>query len=292
MGCMFFPGVTAINTYFSTRRGIASGIAATGSGFGAIVYPIVLRELIVRTSFPWAVRAVGFIVFATSLVPIWVMKPLWLPSGDHKHKLFDKTIFKDHIYTLWSLTNVVSWIGLQVPLFYVNVYGEQIIGMSESNAFYLSAILGAGSLPGRIIIALVSDKIGPLWAYPASMAFAGIVALAWIGARTYAGLIVVVLLYGFAYGGIASLPPSAIAALSTDMTTLGTRIGVSFSVAGITMLIGPPTAGVIEKSGFEGMFAFAGTTVLVGSFLLFGAAFLHRRRDQKRAEKQHKPQAT
>lgn len=279
---MFFPGVTAINTYFSTKRGIASGVAAAGSGFGAIVYPIVLRELIAHTSFGWAVRAVGFIVFATSLIPLWVMKPLWLPSGDHKHKLFDKAIFKDHIYTLWSLTNVVGWIGLQVPLFYVNVYGEQVIAMSESNAFYLSAILGAGSLPGRIIIALASDRVGPLWVYPASMAMAGIVSLAWIGVTTYAGLIVVVLLYGFAYGGIASLPPSAIAALSTDMSSIGTRIGMSFSFAGVTMLVGPPIAGIIQKSGFKGVFAFAGATVLVGSLLLFGAAYLHRRRGQVR----------
>lgn len=278
MGCMFFPGVTSINTYFSTRRGIASGIAAAGSGVGAIVYPIVLRELVAQISFPWAVRVVGFIVFITSLIPVLVIKPLWLPTGDHKHKLFDKTIFEDRVFTFWSLVNVIGWIGLQVPLFYANIYGEEVIGISESNAFYLSAITGAGSLPGRIILALARDKVGPLWAYAISMAFAGVVALAWIGVTTYGGLIVVVLLYGFAYGGIASLPPSAIAALSTDMSTLGTRIGVSFSFAGIAMLVGPPIAGVIEQShaGFKGVFGFSGATVLAGSLLLFSAAFLHR----------------
>lgn len=277
MGCMFFPGITSINTYFNEKRGIASGIAATGSGVGAIVYPIVLRELIARISFPWAVRTVGFIVLATSLVPLAVMKPLWLPSGNNRHKLFDKAIFGDRVYIFWSLTNVVGWLGLQVPLFYVNVYGEKELGMSEHDAFYLSAILGAGSLPGRIIMALVSDRIGPLWAYPLCMAFAGIVALAWIGANSLGGLLVVVILYGFAYGDISSLPPTAIAALTNDLAILGTRIGTSFSFAGIAMLVGPPIGGVIRNSGFKAVFAFSGATVLAGSFLLFGAAFLHRR---------------
>lgn len=276
MGCMFFPGITSINTYFNKKRGIASGIAATGSGVGAIVYPVVLRELIARISFPWAVRTVGFIVLVTSLVPLVVMKPLWLPSGKHKHKLFDRAIFGDHVYMFWSLTNVVAWLGLQVPLFYVNVYGEKEIGMSEHDAFYLSAILGAGSLPGRIIMALLSDRIGPLWAYPVCMALAGIVALAWIGVTSFGGLLAVVILYGFAYGGISSLPPTAIAALTKDMATLGTRIGTSFSFAGIAMLVGPPIGGVIRDSGFKPVFGFSGATVLAGSFLLFGAALLHR----------------
>ncbi|POS68851.1 major facilitator superfamily transporter [Diaporthe helianthi] len=278
MGCMFFPGITCISTYFSKKRGIASGIAATGSGVGAIVYPIVLRELIARISFPWAVRTVGFMVLATSLVPLAVMRPLWLPSGGaNRHRLFDRTVLPDRVYMFWSLTNVVGWLGLQVPLFYVNVYGEKELGMSQHDAFYLSAILGAGSLPGRIIMALVSDWVGPLWAYPVCMAFAGIVALAWIGVNSLGGLLVVVVLYGFAYGGISSLPPTAIAALTTDMATLGTRIGTSFSFAGIAMLIGPPIGGVIRNSGFKAVFAFSGATVLAGSFLLFGAAFLHRR---------------
>lgn len=212
MGCMFFPGVTSINTYFSMKRGLASGIAALGSGIGAIIYPIVLRELITQVSFAWAIRSVGFIVLITSLIPLLVVRPLWLPSG--KRKLFDKNIFKDFVYTFWSLINVVSWIGIQIPLFYVTLYATDVVGISQDDAFYMSAIIGVGSLPGRLITAVASDKFGPLWVYAGTMTFAGILALVWIRVATYGGLVVVVLLYGFAYGGISSLPPSAVAALT------------------------------------------------------------------------------
>lgn len=212
MGCMFFPVVTSINTYFSTKRGMATGIAALGSSVGAIVHPIVLRELIARVSFAWAVRTVGLIVLVLSLVPLVVVRPLWLPSGTRK--LFDKNIFKDSVYTFWSVTNVVSWIGLQVPIFYVTLYATDVVGISQNNAFYMSAIIGAGSIPGRIIISMASDKFGPLWVYAGTMAFAGVLSLVWISVATYGGLIVIVLLYGFAYGGINSLPPAAVAALT------------------------------------------------------------------------------
>lgn len=212
MGCMFFPGVTSINTYFHRRRGLASGIAALGSGVGAIVYPIMLRELVARVSFAWAVRAVGLIILVTSLVPLVVVRPLWLPTG--RRRLFDPAVFRDSVYTFWSLTNVVSWIGIQIPIFYVTTYATDVVGVSQGDAFYMSAILGAGSLPGRLVTAVASDKFGPLWVYAGTMTFAGVLALVWMRVTTYGGLIVLALLYGAAYGGISSLPPSAVAALT------------------------------------------------------------------------------
>lgn len=278
MGCMFFPGITSINTYFSTRRGLAGGVAALGSGVGAIVYPIVLRELMLHISFPWAVRTIGFIILATALIPLLVVRPLWLPS--HRRKLVDMTIFKDRVYTFWSLANVISWIGLQIPIFYATLYATDIVGVSQDNAFYMSTIIGAGSLPGRLLTAVASDRFGPLWVYAATMAFAGVLGLVWIRVTTYAGLIVVVLLYGAAYGGLSSLPPAAVATLSPDLSSLGTRIGTSFSFAGIAILIGPPIAGAIkgDSDDFKGAFGFSGAATVAGSLVLFFAAFLHQRK--------------
>lgn len=66
---------------------------------GAVIYPIVLRQLISQPNvgFPWAVRTIGFIVFATNLVPLVVMKPLFLPQGK---RTFDKSMFRDRVCKL------------------------------------------------------------------------------------------------------------------------------------------------------------------------------------------------
>lgn len=38
-GCCFFPSVTVVGTYFSSRRSLALGIATTGSSVGMLVLP-------------------------------------------------------------------------------------------------------------------------------------------------------------------------------------------------------------------------------------------------------------
>lgn len=119
------------------------------------------------------------------------------------------------------------------------------------------------------------------------MALAGLLALVWLRVDSYGGLVVLCLFYGFAYGGIVSLPPPAVAAMTRDVRQLGTRIGLAFSCAGISVLVGPPIAGAIEggASGFTGLFVFAGTMMLVGSVCLAGVAWLNKR---ERAEEMAK----
>ncbi|KAF3761888.1 hypothetical protein M406DRAFT_64971 [Cryphonectria parasitica EP155] len=244
MGLLFFPGISAFTTYFTTRRGLANGLAASGSGIGAVVYPIVLRQLTYQVSFPWAVRAVGFIIFGTVLIPVLLLKPMFLPQG--RRKLFDKSIFEDRVYTLFSLTNLIGWLGVQIPIFYAGPFAHFSLHTTESASFYMLAIIGAGSLPGRLLAPLLGDRFGPLYIYPVFMALAGLVTLAWIRVTTYGGLVAVALLYGFAYGGVVSLPPPAVAAMTRDMRMLGTRIGCVFTFAGVSAMVGPPIAGAIE----------------------------------------------
>lgn len=158
--------------------------------------------------------------------------------------------------------------------------------LSEPTSFYLLALLGAGSLPGRLLAPLLGDRLGPLNLYPLFMLLAGLLALAWPHTgTTHAALAALSLLYGFAYGGIVSLPAPVVAAMTTRPAAdaLGTRIGLCFSFAGVSVLVGPPVAGAIlggggKKGGdFGGLFAFAGGVMVVGSLCLAGVAWVSRR---------------
>lgn len=191
--------------------------------------------------------------------------------------------YKKHLVTLFSLTNFIGWLGVQIPLIYGATFAEVTPGIqvSQSTAFYTLAIIGAGSLPGRLLAPLLGN---PLVVYPSFMALAGILSLAWIRVSSYAGLVVITLLYGFAYGGIVSLPPPAVGVLTREVGQIGTRIGLAFSVAGVSTLVGPPIAGAIEggRGGFKGLFGFAGAMMLAGSVCLAGVAILHGREVKKR----------
>lgn len=60
-GCLFVPAVAILPTYFTTKIGMAIGLAASGSSMGGIIYPIVFYRLIPQIGFAWSVRVLGFL---------------------------------------------------------------------------------------------------------------------------------------------------------------------------------------------------------------------------------------
>lgn len=49
-GCLYVPSLAIMPSYFSTRIGLAIGIAASGSSTGGIIYPIMFYKLIGKHS--------------------------------------------------------------------------------------------------------------------------------------------------------------------------------------------------------------------------------------------------
>lgn len=75
--------------------------------------------------------------------------------------------------------------------------------------------------------------------------------------------------YGFFSGSFVSLPPTIVVYLSADARDkIGTRMGQSFAIVSIGLLVGTPIGGEIqEHSGFDYLWVF-------GACLLFGSAAL------------------
>jgi MFS family permease len=58
------PAVVCVTQWFSTRRGLAVGLASCGSSFGGLIYPIMMSRLLEQVGFEaalkWATLPVGF----------------------------------------------------------------------------------------------------------------------------------------------------------------------------------------------------------------------------------------
>ena len=72
-GCLFVPCVAVLPTYFSTKLGLAVGLAAAGSSMGGVIYPTVLYQLIDKLGFGWSVRVLAFIALGTLVIPVTAM---------------------------------------------------------------------------------------------------------------------------------------------------------------------------------------------------------------------------
>ncbi|RDW70382.1 major facilitator superfamily protein-5 [Coleophoma crateriformis] len=275
--CLFVPSVAIVATWFTTKRSAATGLAAAGGSLGGLIYPIVFRKLEITIGYGWATRVIGFISFGTLLVSAMVLKPRILPPK--KRALLDRTAFKDMPFILFSLSLFFIFIGLYIPFFYMPSYATEKIHTSQSLGFYLLAILNAASIFGRIIPNIIADKYGSLNILAPFILVAGGLQFAWIGIHNLAGIIVFCILFGFFSGSIVSLPPTALVTLSPDLSVIGTRMGMCFSFAGLGLLIGNPIAGAIltGKSGFMGLKAFGGATVIVGFVCMAMAWLVHKR---------------
>jgi MFS family permease len=272
-GMSFIPSVAIVGTYFSTRRSTALGLAATGSSVGGIIYPVVLRRLIVQIGLPWAIRVMAFIMFGTLLLmSVAFMKPRLPPRKSGP--LINIESLRDTVFVLWLFAVFFIFIGLYIPFFYVEQYGINL-GISRDLSFYMLIIMNAGSIPGRVIPSIIADRIGNMSVMIPSVLLTGILMLAWISVESQSGLIAISVFVGLTSGSIQAVLPATVAFLCPDLSKLGTNIGMRIFAAGLGLLIGSPVAGAIldhqrtsEGDIFWGTLTFSALFILVGGVCL------------------------
>ncbi|RMZ78043.1 hypothetical protein DV737_g3999, partial [Chaetothyriales sp. CBS 132003] len=217
-GCIFVPSVAILPQYFTTKKALANGIAASGSSVGGVIYPIVFRRLLPQIGFPWATRVLGFMSLVTLWFSVWTMKPRYLPKG--RRKMFDWSAFREIPYLCFTLGMFFAFIGFYGPIYYIQSYALAKQLTSVDFSFYLLPILNSASVPGRILPNFIADRIGPFNVLIPCALITSILAFYWIGITNLAGTVLFALLYGFFSGGFVSLPPVAITTLTEDMRKL------------------------------------------------------------------------
>lgn len=266
-GCLFVPCVAILPTYFNTKLGLVVGLAAAGSSFGGVIYPIVLYRLIDRIGFGWSVRVIGFIALGTLILPIAVMKMRVKPPK--ARALIDFSAFTDLPFMVFTISTMIGFMGLYVLLFYLSYFAEEQ-GITDTNlAFYLVPIFNAASCFGRTLPNALSDKTGPFNLVGPGAAIVGILVLCMIVVKNVAGIVVIAILSGFFSGVFIAMPPVCFVALTQDKSKIGTRIGMGFSCIAFGVLAGGPGGGAIlgkvAPLNWHGLWVFGGVTPLVAA---------------------------
>lgn len=242
-GCLFVPSVAILPQYFQKKRGLANGIAASGSSIGGVVYPIMFNELQQKIGFAWATRALGFLCFGTICISQVVMRLRISPK--EKRKLLILSAFKEPQYIVFCIAMFLGFMGFYNFLFYIQSYAIETGIVGPDLGFYLLAMLNAGSTFGRIFPNFIADHTGPLNVLTPAATATAILAFAWIGVHNVPGIIILAVLYGLCSGGFVSLPAVVMSTMTQDVRELGTRLGMVFAVTSIGLLIGTPIGGAI-----------------------------------------------
>jgi predicted MFS family arabinose efflux permease len=149
-----------------------------------------------------------------------------------------------------------------------------MLGVSDQTSFNLILIINGLGVPGRLIPALIADRLmGPVNTFIPVLFVSGICLLSWAAVTNETGITIFVIFYGFFGGGTQSLLQAALASLNPDLKKAGVRIGMGFSVVSVASLTGSPIGGALIEQGHGYLNAqiFAGVTMIAGGLVLIAA---------------------
>ncbi|KAH0343469.1 MFS general substrate transporter, partial [Aureobasidium melanogenum] len=281
------PSMACVAHWFDTRRGLASGIAWTGSGFGGVLFPLVIQALLPKLGWSWSIRIVAFITLALCILSVCFCRSrLSAPKpkdgkSPWRATLPDYRIFLDGtgamaVTTLGTLfTDLAYYIPITyLPTYYLtrqNISPDAGITGSAAFGYQLLAILNAASCFGRLTSGTLGDHFGHYNTMIVSLFFCAVSVLAfWIpdilapDLSSPALLIVFVILFGFVSGSNVSLTPICLGQLC-GIGDYGRYYASCYTVVAFGVLTSLPAAGgILDAVDATGKRKYWGVAVFTG----------------------------
>ncbi|KAJ5669787.1 hypothetical protein N7462_010857 [Penicillium macrosclerotiorum] len=270
-GISYIPALTMVSTSFTTRRPIAIGIASIGSSVGAVIFPVMFRQLQPRIGFPWAVRCIGFVTLLMAIVACGILcrQPALKTRA---RSLIDRAAFCEVPFMMFSISLICVMLAYYVPIFYVASYARTVIHTTRSLSFYMVAIVNGSSVFGRIVPYLLVAYVKPVAILIFCVAASAIAMFTWIAVSNIPGFIVWACYWGILSGVLVTGPTSIVAhpVFCQNPNYMGTRLGMMWGISSFGALAGTPVAGALvnlNTADFLHAQVFAGC-VMTGAVIL------------------------
>ncbi|EGF84131.1 hypothetical protein BATDEDRAFT_84863 [Batrachochytrium dendrobatidis JAM81] len=204
------PGISILPDWFVKRRGLATGIAVSGSGIGGLILGPVLRYLISHVGWRWTLRIIG--IFGGSIIAISAMF-LKVRTFRKIRKEMHFSNFKNPIFQKLYAVAVIYSFAYFVPFFYIPTYALKY-GMTIEQGALLVGILSGASGLGRVTLGFASDHLGHINTLTGCLISATLgILLVWPFAISFNGILAFVLIYGYFIGGFVCLTSTVTAQL-------------------------------------------------------------------------------
>ncbi|CAO3688253.1 unnamed protein product [Umbelopsis ramanniana] len=259
--------------WFDKRRGLALGVATSGSGIGGLIMPFIMSPLLETLGAPWCYRILGFIALAVGLFASIFIEERY-PHQQRKKfsELMNFAILKEPNFAIWNIACDLCLLGYLVPFYLMPTYAQDY-GLSASQGANLVSVLSAFNFIGRVLSGFYADYIGRLNADILCMTVSGLACgLLWVFATNYGILIAFCVIYGLFCGAyFALLAP--VTALITGIERFPGGFSL-FLVLNAVGFFGAPIAGAVQtasnSTGYLATQLFTTVTFLLGALLMFG----------------------
>ncbi|WPG99207.1 Hypothetical protein R9X50_00201800 [Acrodontium crateriforme] len=268
MGFLFVGSAGIPPQWFSTKRSLANGVSAAGSGVGGLVYSLAAGAIIKQLGLAWAFRILGIIACAFNSVCALLIRDRNKIIGSSQ-KMFESSLFKRPEYLLLNGYGFFSMLAYVVLIFSLANYANAI-GLNAQQASVVSAVLNLGQALGRPPIGYFSDTIGRI-NMAAMMTFfsAFCVLFIWIFTKTYGVLIFYSIIGGTVAGTFwATIAPTA--AEVVGLKNVPSALNLEWLVIALPTICSEPIALEIVKGtgGYLGAQLFTGFMYLAATICL------------------------
>jgi MFS family permease len=275
----YVPITSNISKWFRKKRGLAVGIVVMGLGLGNIIVSPLTGFLIFSYGWRQAYVILGVLIFVTLAGAGLLLKempehtaleePRQSSNGPSKYLPEKSYTLRLAVGTKAFWMQGTSWFFLSVALYSMLVHFVPYaisIGIHPVRASAILGIMGGFSLTGRVVMGLISDRLGRR----ESVFFASLLsAFSVLGILLFEDLNLFYLscsAFGFSYGGWGAQMP-AMTADHFGQKNSGAILGGIFVVGGAGMAVGPwLTACLVDVTGsYLFLFLTAAVTSVLGS---------------------------
>lgn len=268
----------AIKWFHSSKKGVISGIVVSGVGLA----PVYIAPLTAYFLKLYGIQQTFIILGVIALVAILLFSLIlrnpsadFIPGTTAAHKsnapvainsVWSEMLKTKQFYLLWFIYLLSATAGLMLIAHMASIAGTQA---GWKAGFILVVVLSAFNALGRILIGLLSDKIGRKTSIIAVLLLQSVNMFLFSWFQTIPLLITGAAIAGLAYGSLFSLMPS-ITADFFGVKNLGVNYGLVFTGWGIAAIIGPILGGIVVfKTGTYTMsYIVAGSLLLIGTVLV------------------------
>ncbi|XP_037547188.1 monocarboxylate transporter 6 [Nematolebias whitei] len=318
------PGVTILGHYFVRHRAFANAMSSTGTALGLCILPVLGNYL--HTEYGW--RG-SFLILGAILLNLCVcgavMRPLepkrhrgqplinhkpppsdqenemkqnrtvwkYVAASLRKHMAFDQ-FCHNRRYRVYAIGITWMMLGFVVPLVYLVPFATSN-DMEPRQAALLLSILGIINIivrpPFGIVFNMAWFKGRHIYVFSAALLVNGLSNIICCIGASFPVLVIYVTTYGLSMSVVGSLMFTVLMDI-VEMSHFPSALGLLAVMESVTLLTGPPLAGILVDRTGQYFYVFIACSAVVASSAIFlMSAFLWLDKTEEKASKRGQPPA-
>ncbi|QPC73008.1 hypothetical protein HYE68_003760 [Fusarium pseudograminearum] len=269
-GLVFCPALAVLSTDFATQRPLEIGFAACGSAVGGTLFSGIVRLLLPKLGCEWTLVVVSSVKLVTLVLALILVKPKVKPC--QSHPIIGFAMFKDIEYIMFVVASFCTTMGVYIAYYFLALYSRTAFNVppSSEKSLHLLVIFNGIGIVGYFATFVSGHAYRIINVSTLVTLVASLFMYFWIAVQNSVGLYVWSAFYGIVAAAVQSLLSTGASSFTEDQDKRGVRASVTFMIASIAALTGPPIAdAIIELQG-----GYMGAQVFGGSVTLMAFAFL------------------